>query len=332
MIETAMKPISDVPTLLLLDGTDVRALLSHDAALHGVRQAFMAHSSGAGRSFGLVREAIAAGAVFGIKSGEIAGNALLGLKAAGFWPANPGRGLDAHQASILLVDPATGRPRCLMDGNHVTAMRTGAAGGIGIAVLARADSQRLCVFGAGVQARIQIDYALRACPAVRELVYVTADGQANQAFEEQFAARCRVALSTDADTAVASADIVITATPSRLPLFSLDAVRPGTHINAVGADTRGKRELPAGLLERSTLVVVDDRLQAQTVGEGQWVTGCATAEIGELLGQTPAWVRPPAAITVFDLTGLALQDLVVAAALVEAAEARGLGQRLAWPC
>jgi alanine dehydrogenase len=316
--------------LLLIDAADVRSLLSFETALHCVRQAFIAHSSRAGRTFGLVREAIAEGAVFGIKSGEIPGDQLLGLKAAGFWPANHASGRDAHQATILLVDPATGRPRCLMDGNYVTAMRTGAAGGIGIARLARPDSKRLCVFCAGVQARIQLDYALRACPALREVVYVTADGQRNPAFEEQFAARCQLAFSTDAFAAVASADIVVTATPSRQPLFSLEAVRPGTHINAVGADTKGKRELPEGLLQRSTLVV-DDRLQSQTVGEGQWAPAVAATEIGELLGDAE-WLRAPEAITVFDMTGLALQDLTVADALAAAAGTEGRGHRIPWPC
>lgn len=321
--------MTQAANLLLLDAADVRALLTHEAALQCVRQAFIAHSSRTGRTFGLVREAIGEGAVFGIKSGEIAGEQLLGLKAAGFWPANHPRGMDAHQATILLVDPATGRPRCLMDGNFVTAMRTGAAGGIAIARLARADSTRLCVFGAGVQARIQLDYALRACPTLREVVYVTADGRRNAVFEAQFAARCRLVYSTDADSAVASADIVVTATPSRQPLFSLDAVRPGTHINAVGADTKGKRELPEGLLQRSTLVV-DDRLQSRTVGEGQWAPDVVATEIGELLGDT-AWLRAPDAVTVFDMTGLALQDLTVANALAAAAETEGRGHRIPWP-
>ena len=320
--------------LLLLADSDVQALLSHTETLRCVRQAFAAHSARSGRVFPLVRERVGKTeedrAVFGIKSGDIADAKVLGLKIAGFWPGNRALGKDAHQATIVLIDPDTGRPRALFDGNHVTSMRTGAAGGIGIQLLAREDSTRLCVFGAGVQARIQLDYALRVRPALRQVVYVTASGQPDPAFENAFAPRCSVAHAPDADAAVAQADVVITATPSRQALFSLAAVRPGTHINAVGADTQGKRELPAGLLEQA-LLVVDDPAQARSLGESQWAPHCAMAEIGALLlGPTP-WARPAAAISVFDMTGIALQDLTVAESLYQSASTQARGQRLAWP-
>jgi ornithine cyclodeaminase/alanine dehydrogenase-like protein (mu-crystallin family) len=81
--------------------------------------------------------------------------ALLGFKAAGFWPANRRVGGEPHQATILLMDPATGRPLCVIDGNAVTTQRTGAAGALGLRQLARPDSRRLTVFGTGVQARVQ---------------------------------------------------------------------------------------------------------------------------------------------------------------------------------
>nr|WP_315429227.1 ornithine cyclodeaminase family protein [uncultured Albidiferax sp.] len=319
--------------LLLLDNADVQALLTHDNTLRCVRRAFEAHSARSGRTFPLVRESLGGQTVFGIKSGDIAADQALGLKVAGFWPANRALGKDAHQATILLMDPATGRPLGLFDGNHVTAMRTGAAGGIGIQQLARPDSRRLCLFGSGVQARIQLDYALRVCPSLTQVDYVTAQGQPNPALEALFRPRCDITHAPNADTAVARADIVVTATPSRQPLFSRAAVRPGTHINAVGADTKGKRELPEGLLEQA-LLVIDDTAQARQLGEAQWAPAdYPLREIGTLLPDTSDtdWQRPADAITVFDMTGIALQDLTVAQSLYALAGAHGRGRRMAWP-
>jgi len=317
--------------LLLLDKHQVDTLLSPDDVLQAVREAFVLHSEREGRVFPVVREPLRTGGVFGIKSGDVQAQDLLGFKAAGFWPNNRQRGGEPHQATILLIDPATGRPLCVIDGNTVTTVRTGAAGGLGLQQLARADSTRLCLFGTGVQARIQLDFALRLMPSLREVLYVSANGQRNAAFETHFAGRCNIAPATDRNTAVARSDIVITATPGGGgALFDLEAVRPGTHLNCVGADTRGKRELPDGLLPRVRLFV-DDRTQAQQIGETQWAPDTACIELGDLLsGKTP-FERGPADITVFDMTGLALQDLTVARLLHARADETGTGTRIAWP-
>ena len=316
--------------LLLLDKHQVDALLSPDDVLQAVREAFVLHSDREGRVFPVVREPLGTGGVFGIKSGDVQAQGLLGFKAAGFWPANRGRGGEPHQATILLIDPATGRPLCVIDGNTVTTVRTGAAGGLGLQQLAPPDSTRLCLFGTGVQARIQLDFALRLMPSLREVLYAGADGRRNPAFEAHFAGRCNIALASDRNTAVAHSDIVITATPGGGALFDLDAVQPGTHLNCVGADTKGKRELPEGLLSRARLVV-DDRAQAQQIGEAQWAPDTQGTELGDLLsGKTP-FVRASGDITVFDMTGLALQDLTVARRLHVRATETGTGTRIAWP-
>ena len=159
--------------LLLLDKNQVDALLSPDEVLGAVREAFMLHSEREGRVFPVVREPLGTGGVFGIKSGDVQAQGLLGFKAAGFWPANRQRGGEPHQATIMLIDPATGRPLCVIDGNTVTTARTGAAGGLGLQLLARPGSERLCIFGTGVQARIQLDFALRLIPSLREALYIS---------------------------------------------------------------------------------------------------------------------------------------------------------------
>ncbi|WP_418117683.1 ornithine cyclodeaminase family protein [Variovorax sp. 350MFTsu5.1] len=316
--------------LLLLDKNQVDALLSPDEVLGAVREAFMLHSEREGRVFPVVREPLGTGGVFGIKSGDVQAQGLLGFKAAGFWPANRQRGGEPHQATIMLIDPATGRPLCVIDGNTVTTARTGAAGGLGLQLLARPDSERLCIFGTGVQARIQLDFALRLIPSLHEALYISASGECNAAFEAHFSGRCDIAPATDRNAAVAGSDIVITATPGGGALFDLDAVQPGTHLNCVGADTRGKRELPEGLLARARLFV-DDRTQARQIGETQWAPDTECMELGDLLSGKTAFGRAPKDITVFDMTGLALQDLTVARLLhARAAETR-TGTRIAWP-
>lgn len=316
--------------LLLLDKNQVDALLSADDVLRAVREAFVLHSEREGRVFPVVREPLKTGGVFGIKSGDVQAQGLLGFKAAGFWPANRQRGGEPHQATILLIDPATGRPLCVIDGNAVTTVRTGAAGGLGLQQLARPDSTRLCLFGTGVQARIQLDFALRLLPSLSDVLYMSADGQRKPAFEAAFAGRCNIAPASDRNAAVARSDVVITATPGGGALFDLEAVQNGTHLNCVGADTRGKRELPEGLLPRTRLFV-DDATQARQIGETQWAPDTQGTELGDLLSGKAPFHRAHGDITVFDMTGLALQDLTVARRLHARAEETGSGTRIAWP-
>ena len=319
--------------LLLLDQHQVGALLQPDDVLAAVREAFELHSAGEGQVFPVVRQALAMGGVFGIKSGAVPAQALLGFKAAGFWPANRRVGGEPHQATILLMDPATGRPLCVIDGNAVTTQRTGAAGALGLLQLARPDSRRLTVFGTGVQARVQLLYALRLMPSLQQVQYLTSTGRPDPAFEATIATAfpaCALAHASDSHAAVAASDVVITATPGAGALFALDAVQAGTHLTCVGADTRGKRELPPGLLARARLFV-DDAQQASQLGERQWAPDTPATSLGDVLTGKVLVQRAAADITVFDMTGLALQDLTVARLLHQRALATGAGTRLAWP-
>ncbi len=315
---------------MLLDKDDVEALLFPGDVLRAVREAFLLHSRGEGRVFPVVREPLATGAVFGIKSGEVSSQGLLGFKAAGFWPANRKVGGETHQATVVLIDPSNGRPLCIIDGNAITSARTGAAGGLGIMQLARPDSTRLCIFGTGVQARAQLRFALQLMPSLRQVRYVTSDGAPDPGFEADFRGECEIACAVDRNDAVAESDVVITATPGQGALFESSAVRAGTHFNCVGADTKGKRELPPGLLGRARLIV-DDRIQARQIGEAQWAPEQPCVELGELLCGKLRASREAVDITIFDMTGLALQDLTVARLIYDRAAGRGLGTTIPWP-
>ena len=316
--------------LLLLDRDQVASLLVPGEVLAAVHDAFVLHSQGKGRVFPLVREKLATGGVFGIKSGDVPAQKLLGFKAAGFWPANRASGGEPHQATIFLMDPVTGRPECLIDGNEVTTQRTGAAGGLGVKHLARPDSQRVCVFGTGVQAKVQLDFALRLMPTLKEVRYLSSNGQPRAAFEARFENRCKVLHSGNANEAVSVSDLIITATTGEGPLFDAGAVKPGTHLNCVGTDTKGKRELPEGLLGRAR-VFVDDRAQSLQIGELQWAPDTPFIEMGDILCGNVPLQRTLEDITIFDMTGIALQDLTVARLLHERAVATGTGSSVVWP-
>ena len=321
--------------LLLLDKNHVESLLTPEAVLEAVRDAFKLHSLGEGRVFPVVREKLPSGGVFGIKSGDIVSQDVLGFKAAGFWATNRALGGEPHQATILLFDPYTGRPLCMIDGNIVTTLRTGAAGGLGLLQFARSDSTRLCVFGTGVQAQIQTQFALRLLPGLRSLQYVSINDEPDTRFEaaiqpEAAAIGCSIRHVTDRDAAVAGSDIVITATPGGGALFSREAVQAGTHLNCVGTDTEGKRELPAGLLKRVRLFT-DDLTQARSIGESQWAKDVPCTMLGDLLTGKMDFQRQTDDITVFDMTGIALQDLTVAHLLRRQSEATGIGTVIDWP-
>ncbi len=322
--------MSNQSRLLMLNADVVAAYLQPDDVLAAVKEAFVLHSAGKGRVFPVIREKLSTGGVFGIKAGDVQSERLLGFKAAGFWPSNRQLGSEPHQATIMLVDPATGRPVCVIDGNAITTARTGAAGALGLQQLARPDSTQLCVFGTGVQARSQVDFALRVLPDIQTLRYVSVERQRDERFEQHFARRIAVECAVDGDAAVALSDVVITATPGGGPLFNSDAVRPGTHLNAVGADTKGKRELPEGMLARARLVV-DDLVQSRQIGESQWAPDTSCIEIGDLLTGIAMLERAPSDITIFDLTGLALQDLTVARLIHDKARADGKGVDIDWP-
>ena len=316
--------------LLLLDKDTVELALQTKDVLGAVREAFVLHSQRAGRVFPVIREKLHTGGVFGIKAGDVAHQNLLGFKAAGFWPSNREKNGEPHQATVILIDPATGRPLAILDGNAITTARTGAAGALGLEALARPDSTRLCLFGTGVQARIQLIYALRTIPGLKDVQYVSISGQADLAFEAFFREHCSICVARDRNEAVAASDVVITATPGGQPLFDAAAIQSGTHLNCVGADTAGKRELPPNVLERAR-VFVDDAVQARAIGECQWSEGIACTEIGDILVGAVPFERNREDITVFDMTGLALQDLTVARLIYQSALEETRGTKIAWP-
>lgn len=323
--------------MLILTEQSIPALLSVDEAFSTVSRTLAAYDCGDAAVFPVVRESIPdQQAVFGIKSGYDKTSGTLGLKAGGYWSRNAAEGRPNHQSSILLVNASTGQPTALISGNYLTGLRTGAASAIATAHLARSGARTLGLIGAGAQAA----YQLRATAAVASIqaIIVWDPSSPNVARLSSTARELNLAFTAaeSAEQAVRAADILITVTPSQSAIVMKEWVRPGTHINAMGADTVGKQELAPELVAAAR-VYVDSVEQAITIGECQHafrtgllkMTDFAGTLGGLASGRSPGR-KSDHEITLFDGTGLALQDLAVAAAVVSRARTLGIGTEASW--
>jgi alanine dehydrogenase len=321
--------------MLVISEEDARVLVSVESAIAEVEKSFAAMARGKARNYPVVREVVGyQDAVFGVKTGCDASAPILGLKAGGYWPHNLAKGLTNHQSSTLLFDPETGRASALVRANYLTGVRTGAASAIATKHLSRPDSAVLGIIGTGTQSA----YQLRATLAVRPIrkVYAWDPSPENLATFGRMVTELGLeyAPQTDCQAVAVNADILITVTPSQRALIEKSWVRAGTHISAMGADTKGKQELDPALVASAALFV-DEAAQAITIGECQhaYNAGLITVQslrgsIGEVIAGFCDGRRTAQEITLFDGTGVALQDLVVADLAVRLAAERGLGSRV----
>lgn len=265
------------------------------------------------------------------------GNSGLGVKVVTVHGANPAQGLPAVQGTYLLIDAVSGTARALLEASALTALRTGAAGGLATDVLARADAHVVALFGAGRQARTQ----LLAAAAVRTLTQVRLVNRSREralAFiaEMQPFLACPITLAASADEALVGADIVIAATSAHTPVVHGHAVSSGAHITGVGSYTATMQEVDGELVRRAR-VVVDQRAAALAeagdliipLRAGQITASHCEIELGQvLLGVAPGR-QSDEEITFFKSVGLAAQDIVTATAIVQRAEERGMGLNIA---
>jgi alanine dehydrogenase len=256
-----------------------------------------------------------------------------GLKWVNVHPGNPLRGLPTVMAKVVLNDPDTGLEWADMDGTFITNYRTGAAGGVAAEVLSRPDAACLGVIGAGAQARTQIAAILKVRP-IREIVICDCALSRARTLRDEVAALYPVParLAPDPQETALVSDILVTVTPSETPLVRREWVRPGTHINAIGADAKGKQELDPAILKEAK-IVVDDWAQASHSGEinvplstGGITPDMIYGSLGEVVAGKKPGRQTPEEITVFDSTGLIIQDLSLGFAVYNLAKERGLGE------
>jgi alanine dehydrogenase len=254
-----------------------------------------------------------------------------GIKWVNVHPDNPEMGLPTVMATIVLNDPATGRPLAVMDGTYITDMRTGAAGGVAAKYLAR-NAETIGLIGSGHQAWTQM-LAYRVVFGDR-IKHVLINSR-HQQHSEALAQRIEMQLGYEARVVgtpqeAADADIIATTTPARIPILRPEWVKENTHINAIGADAPGKQELLTDLTVKSR-VFVDSVEQASHSGEVNvpWKLGLLderrlAGTIGDVIAGKKKG-RIGEEITVFDSTGLSIQDMAVAHIVYERAMKSGRG-------
>jgi ornithine cyclodeaminase len=304
--------------LPFLDGAAIREAVPIGEMLDAVEAAYRDVAAGRDRSPLRTRVELAGGELL-LMPGVRAGGRGASVKLVTVMPENPARGLPTVQAVVVWLDATTGRPLALMDGETVTAMRTGAASGVATRLLARPDAESLTVLGVGGQAAWQLRAVLAARPIRRAVVYARS-ADARDAFAVRMAAETGIEVTAghDAESAVRQADVVCCATTSSDPVFEADWIRPGTHVNGIGAFRLGMVEIPPELFARAHLVAVDSRSAALAEAgdvaaavDAGLLAEDALVEIGSI---DAGWAdqRPAGAITAFKSVGLAIQDVAAA--------------------
>lgn len=334
----------------ILSAEQAASVFNVKDALQAVESAYRQKASGTGRAWPMVYEQFDPGvADMDIRSADLGDSGLFGLKLTAWFSKNPEQGLPDIFGTVLICDNKTGQPLALLNASALTGLRTGAAAALGVKALAAPSATQLLVIGAGHMCPFVIAATLAACPS---FTHVTIwDPRKRQISETRLAAIQQkvdeilaaaklahtyqlISAETGAP-AVSQADAIITVTPATTPVIESDWVKPGTHISCVGADMPGKQELASALVARAKLFV-DDRAQSVSSGEleipvkdGAITADAIAAELGEVLAGTAAGRTSQEEITVFDTSGIALQDLASAQIAYERAAEQGLGASVA---
>ncbi|HVS15662.1 MAG TPA: NAD(P)-binding domain-containing protein [Thermoanaerobaculia bacterium] len=311
-------------TTKVLTQSEVRSLLDMERVVPAVEAAFAAHGRGETQMpVKVYLELRRYDGDFRAMPAYFDGSA--GVKWVNAHPNNLERhGLPAVLGMYILSDPSTALPLAVMDATYLTAARTGAAAAVAARHLANRSPRRIGFVGCGVQARTMLE-ALRTVYEGFEVLGADRSEAAARRFAEEVGGRAVVVEEA------AACDVVCTATPSRIPVVRRDWIRPGTHVNAMGADAHGKQELEAAIL-LDARVVVDDFEQAGESGEVNVPLAQGVLEpdgIHATLGAVCAGLKEGRTdaeqITVFDSTGLAVQDVAIARVAYELAMERGVG-------
>lgn len=333
--------------ILILNSEEINALLTLPMAIRAVEQAYTEKSRASASLWPMVFHDFVTGeADLDIKSGDMQGLGCYGLKVVSWFGANSEKSLPALFGTSLLFDLATGAPRALLNAAPITDFRTGAAGALGAKYLARPDSKTLLMAGTGALAPYLVAATLYLMPQLETVLLV------NPHHPEKAAAACAgitqtvdallaasgqhrsasIAATDDLEAAARQSDIILTATPAREPYLRAEWLRAGTHLSCVGADMAGKQELDAEIL-RTARVFGDDAAQCFAVGECEAAHRAGflpalAAELGDVIAGKAAGRTSAEELTVFDSTGIALQDLAAAHLLLTAAEEKGMGTRV----
>ncbi|MEF2142603.1 ornithine cyclodeaminase family protein [Vibrio alginolyticus] len=298
--------------MIYLNEQQTSQLISHQLAYDAVKEAFIAAVSDEATLFPVVNAAGSQeGSMFSLKSACTSN--LVGWKTGTYWPNNQALDMPCHGTTVFLLKPDTGELQAAIAASKVNAYRTAAADAVAVDYLARKDSKALTVFGTGHQAEFEV---LAICD-IRKIEKVLVVGRSNtELFVEKLKQQGINAESASAQNACEQADIIVTATTAQSPLFDAQWVKGGTHISAMGADKVGKQELPPELYNTARLFC-DYKIQSVAIGEFQHTVNPLVTEIGQVITGNAQGRKTDKEITVFDSSGIAIQDLFVATKLLD---------------
>ncbi|MEQ5868699.1 ornithine cyclodeaminase family protein [Sagittula sp. NFXS13] len=315
--------------MLIVPEREIANLMTRKAAFDAVEKVFAAMAAQDAYNFPVVREAIGhEDALYGFKGGFDRASLTLGLKAGGYWPNNlEKRGLINHQSTVFLFDPDTGKPAAIVGGNLLTALRTAAASSVSIKHLARDNAKVIGMIGAGHQATFQLRAALEQRPFDKVIGWNYHPEMLSNI--EKVATEAGVPFEAVDLPGMQEADVIISITSAFAPSLMADHVSPGTHIACMGTDTKGKQEVEAALLARAT-VFTDEVAQSISIGEAQHaiaeglIAEADVHQLGAVINGSHPGRGSDDEITLFDGTGVGLQDLAVASAVVDLAVEKGI--------
>jgi len=313
--------------LRLLSSADVRAALPMPKAIEAMRRAFGQLSAGQAEMPLRGRLATEKGVTL-LMPAYLKQSRELGIKVVSVYGDNPALGLPIVTACVVALDPQTGLPQALIEGSTLTAIRTGAGGGLAAELLARTEARTVALFGAGVQARVQLEavLAVRSITRVNLLSRTRASAEKLAAEIAAWPSAPRVNIVATPKEAVRDADIVITATTSPTPVFDGHHLKPGAHITGVGSYTLDTREVDEAAVRRASYIVVDSYAMARAeAGDLMLPSAPMHAELGEIVNGVKPGRASDDQITFFKSVGVAAQDAAAACAVLAEAEAQGLG-------
>jgi ornithine cyclodeaminase len=259
-----------------------------------------------------------------IKYGYLKGGDYYVIKIASGFYGNAQIGLPSGNGMMLLFSQQTGQPEAiLLDEGHLTDTRTAVAGQIAAKYLAPSKVERIGIVGTGIQARLQLRYLADVTPCRDVMVWGRGESQLNAYRDEMTPHGYRVETTMQTAALQESCNLIVTTTPATEPLLNVAHLQPGTHITAVGSDTPSKQELDARILARAHLVVADSIPQCLERGEihqaikSGLLTQDRLVELGHVISGEVPGRSDDAQITVADLTGVAVQDIGIASAVVK---------------
>lgn len=329
----------------ILNQNEIKEILSIGDAIDAVESVYAMKAEGKTDLFPMVSHEFEVGiSDFDIKSGAISGKGIYGMKTVSYFSENAEKGLPNLAGISTIYDITTGFPIGIMEASYITGLRTGAAGALGCKYLARKDSESLLLVGAGKQSIFQIAATLYTMTNIKKVMIFDLLNHENAVslaeklpqlliddFQLDVKDRIEFTGINNIEEATKLSDIIITTTPARAPIIMKAWVKEGTHFSCMGSDVSGKQEIDGNIMATAR-IFVDDKAQCIKVGEielslkaGIINEASILGEIGQVIVGDVKGRTNQGEITVFDSTGLALQDLIVADKVLDIAKNKNIG-------